>query len=352
MEIWHEHDPITREDFERKCLQTNTLGLVKGLLKRSDGWEECTNWIKDGEFNSTAFTEFVGDELIDSEVDIITSSEEEGEYRSEDSKIRLIEFLNTLKSTTGSYLKDWHLQQKISKQFYQLPTFLGHDWLNEYQHNTTDKSFGDGSDYRFVYLGSDKSSTPFHVDVFGSYSWSVNLIGIKEWWFTEPCEVSKLGMYPDQGIFIQKHLEIFSPPPNTDDGTVQELLVNTERGGSIRVLRFFQYPGDLVFVPSGWGHHVWNHGICLSVNHNWCNKHNIVSMTKVLVSEVSFVIRQLSDCRLQLEEEPGGFSAHCEWLLHNSSNWNIATWLSLLHFSARQHPKAAPIIQNCLELLT
>ena len=41
---------------------------------------------------------------------------------------------------------------------------------------------------RFVYIGPAGSWTPFHSDVFGSYSWSANIVGRKKWIFYPPGE--------------------------------------------------------------------------------------------------------------------------------------------------------------------
>ena len=48
------------------------------------------------------------------------------------------------------------------------------------------------NDYRFVFIGPKGSWTPFHSDVFGSYSWSANIVGKKKWVFFPPGEEHKL----------------------------------------------------------------------------------------------------------------------------------------------------------------
>lgn len=45
------------------------------------------------------------------------------------------------------------------------------------------------SDYRFTYVGPAGTFTPFHRDVFGSYSWSANVLGRKRWWLVKPRDV-------------------------------------------------------------------------------------------------------------------------------------------------------------------
>ena len=43
-------------------------------------------------------------------------------------------------------------------------------------------------DYRFVYMGPKGTWTPFHADVFRSFSWSANICGRKRWIFFPPGE--------------------------------------------------------------------------------------------------------------------------------------------------------------------
>ncbi|KAJ9461772.1 hypothetical protein DIPPA_53952 [Diplonema papillatum] len=101
----------------------------------------------------------------------------------------------------------------------------------------------------------------------------------------------------------------------------------------VSVIRFVQRPGDLVFVPSSWGHFVRNLTPCLSINHNWCNRHNALRMTRLLVSEVEYLHMSLADVRDLLEDQnraTGGYEPHLEWLLHNASSWNVSSWTALL----------------------
>ena len=98
------------------------------------------------------------------------------------------------------------------------PIFFQSDWLNEFWDSREDQE----DDYRFVYIGPKgswyvqyqisslkiidfKSSTnysignlilqfrtPFHADVFRSYSWSANICGKKKWIFFPPGKCSFL----------------------------------------------------------------------------------------------------------------------------------------------------------------
>ena len=84
------------------------------------------------------------------------------------------------------YLKDWNSQYNA----YTTPSYFCSDWLNEWWELKTDSEYR--NDYRFVYIGPKNSWTPFHADVFGSFSWSANIVGKKRWIFFPPGEEIKL----------------------------------------------------------------------------------------------------------------------------------------------------------------
>ena len=83
------------------------------------------------------------------------------------------------------YVKDWHLARWVSNNpamqpFYTTPHLFADDWLNYHYCTFTD------DDFRFVYLGIQGTFTPFHKDVYDSYSWSTNVVGRKLWTFWAP----------------------------------------------------------------------------------------------------------------------------------------------------------------------
>ena len=85
------------------------------------------------------------------------------------------------------YVRDWHLARWVShnptlRPFYTTPHLFADDWLNHHYCTFTD------DDFRFVYLGIQGTSTPFHKDVYDSYSWSTNVVGRKLWAFWAPAD--------------------------------------------------------------------------------------------------------------------------------------------------------------------
>lgn len=89
--------------------------------------------------------------------------------------------------------------------------------------------------------------TPFHVDVFTSFSWSVNICGEKRWILLEPGEENKLkdklGNLPYDISFLDDVNNNINIDYNFSD---------------IKYHIITQKAGEALFVPSGWYHQVRN----------------------------------------------------------------------------------------------
>ena len=100
-------------------------------------------------------------------------------------KMRMIDFVKKISEATENeeilYLKDWHLVKQFPNYHaYDVPLFFADDWINRYWDELS-KSDDKKDDYRFVYIGKKNSFTPLHCDVFRSFSWSSNVVGVKKW---------------------------------------------------------------------------------------------------------------------------------------------------------------------------
>ncbi|XP_047737301.1 2-oxoglutarate and iron-dependent oxygenase JMJD4 isoform X2 [Hyalella azteca] len=172
------------------------------------------------------------------------------------------------------YLKDWHFVRAYPEaKIYRTPIFFCSDWLNEFWEKREDSQ----DDYRFVYLGPKGSWTPFHADVFQSYSWSANVCGRKKWIFFPPGAEESL-----KDCMGSLPYDIAKSGQNLD---------------ALGALTVIQEPGETIFVPSGWHHQVWNLEDTLSINHNWINATNILQVWRQLLAELLKVEDAISDCR-------------------------------------------------------
>jgi hypothetical protein len=280
------------------------------------------------------------------------------------------------------YLKDWHWQQTVESlradgtPLYSVPTFLGEDWLNEFitwqraqaRHTPGDPNsgaaaasaganvFGSGDDYRFVYIGEadGKTFTPFHFDVFGSYSWSVNVKGFKEWYFVPWWNDEWKRIFHDFPPHRERPLDIRCTQTTADSSA------------SMRSIPFeviIQEPGDLVFVPSCYFHQVHNvsmpsskigcgesiqdnfspgapcataPNICISVNHNWCNEWNIELMLSLLSSDVERVIQLVDEEAVAALKRDGSWLETVEQILKSSGAWSLSAMDAMLEYKERQ----------------
>jgi hypothetical protein len=95
-------------------------------------------------------------------------------------------------------------------------------------------------DYRFTYAGPRGTYTPLHRDVYGSYSWSSNIVGRKRWWLIPP-----------------EHTDIVWTRKGGNE-VVFDLRELDEKLWKGKVLEVVQEAGETIFVPSGWYHQVEN----------------------------------------------------------------------------------------------
>ncbi|CAM4596401.1 unnamed protein product [Leuciscus chuanchicus] len=139
------------------------------------------------------------------------------------------------------YLKDWHMQRNFPEHnTYKNPIYFSSDWLNEYWDTS------EVDDYRFVYMGPKGSWTPFHADVFRSYSWSANICGRKKWLLYPPGQEEFL-----RDCHGNLAYDVTAP-------VLQDKGLYAQFEEACQPLEIIQEAGEIIFVPSGWHHQVYN----------------------------------------------------------------------------------------------
>lgn len=125
--------------------------------------------------------------------------------------------------------------------------------------------------------------------MFSSYSWSANVCGRKRWLIFPPGEEQtfkdSLGNLPYD--------------------ICKENLAET------KYFEVIQQPGEVIFVPSGWYHQVWNLDDTISINHNWVNGCNIEIMYDTLNSNLESIEKEIEDCKSMDD-----FKGHCQLMLN------------------------------------
>ncbi|CAH2043735.1 unnamed protein product [Thlaspi arvense] len=215
------------------------------------------------------------------------------------------------------YLKDWHFVKEYPDYTaYQTPRLFCDDWLNMYLDNYHIHENRDSSqkydqiscsDYRFVYMGGKGSWTPLHADVFRSYSWSANVCGKKRWLFLPPSQ-SHL-VYDRQAYLNNCVYNIFEGVNETKFPGFKETTW----------LECIQEPGEIIFVPSGWHHQVYNLEDTISINHNWLNAYNLSWVWDLLWRDYKDTEESIEDIR----DISDDFEALCQRNLAANTGMNL-----------------------------
>ncbi|XP_053677723.1 2-oxoglutarate and iron-dependent oxygenase JMJD4 homolog [Anopheles nili] len=302
---------ISYDYFFHRFMQCNRAVVVESV---ADEWECYKRWIDRTKVPPRLNVTYLKEKLLNVPVPVADCGKQH--YNTHEKiQLALFDFLNTwetegmndhqtspLEQRGRYYLKDWHLRsEKPEYSFYRTPDLFASDWLNEY---LVEKSI---DDYRFVYMGPKGTWTGFHADVFGSYSWSVNIFGRKLWYLLPPGEEQKL-------------LTSFK---NLPFSVTEEELKNA----GVNFFSIHQEPGEAVFIPSGWYHQVLNVEDAISVNHNWFNGCNVAIIWNNLRDALKDVCREIDDCR-----DMENFNEHCQLMLKASFGMDYTDFFSILSY--------------------
>ncbi|KAL7634103.1 UNVERIFIED_CONTAM: hypothetical protein RMT77_015431 [Armadillidium vulgare] len=286
---------ISYQFFFTNHLQTNKPCIFGSWL--TEKWPVTNLWVDDsGTPNCSYLSDSFGDSLVpisncdskyfNSQVKETLTLREYTNYYCQKQKGLKEECL---------YLKDWHFVRDFPNyKAYTTPAYFASDWLNEFWALRGDQV----DDYRFVYIGPKGSWTPFHADVFRSFSWSSNICGRKRWLFFPPSESDFLKDKYGEYVYDvnSQSLKDVSLYPNA----------HLSEGG----IEIIQERGETVFVPSNWFHQVWNLEDTISINHNWINGTNIEFV-------IDFIISTLKEVEESIKEfsETEGWVSQCQLIL-------------------------------------
>ncbi|XP_015515621.2 2-oxoglutarate and iron-dependent oxygenase JMJD4 [Neodiprion pinetum] len=216
------------------------------------------------------------------------------------------------------YLKDWHcVKNNPHIPIYNVPQYFASDWLNEYY--TEQEELND--DYMFIYMGPKGTWTPFHADVFSSYSWSANIVGKKRWLLFAP---------GDEESLRDKHGKLIYDITTSNELLNQTMYPNYDED-RLKRYEIIQQPGEIVFIPSGWHHQVWNLEDTISINHNWINACNVWNVWISLKKELCAVMREVEDCR-----DMDGWDDHCQLMLKASHGMDYVQFYKFLSFLSKK----------------
>lgn len=108
--------------------------------------------------------------------------------------------------------------------------------------------------------------------------------------------------------------------------SINESLLNEK---DVQFIEIIQKAGETVFVPSGWYHQVWNMADTISVNHNWFNACNVLTIWTEMESTYRNVIKEIADCC-----DMDDFEGHCQLMLNSVFGMNFEKFFEMLDIVA------------------
>ena len=338
--------------FFRQYLETNTPCLIraKSIMEK---WQSCSDWI-DSEKQIPNLDFFK--KLLDINEHTVPVSNCGQKYFNSQEKCDMsfesfLKYWNKPREDSELncfYLKDWHFVKEVPQyKPYQTPEYFSSDWLNEYlensnQNHSVTQDFKK-SDYKFVYIGPKGSWTPFHSDVFGSYSWSANVVGEKEWIFFPPGYEKFLIDSSSREVFY----DIYKVLPSDANLSLFDQQSFTYRGQKIIYYIVRQKQNEIIFVPSGWYHQVSNVENTISINHNWFNATNLENIWSSLCNEMKKVESEISDCKAGCKDL-NEWNIMCQNLLRHSHGMNVADFIDLCAFIAKRRIESLNFLKNSM----
>ncbi|KAI0232317.1 hypothetical protein L0F63_005403 [Massospora cicadina] len=168
-------------------------------------------------------------------------------------------------------------------------------------------------DHRFVYMGSPGTWTPFHTDV----------LNLRQFVQLEhqPVWDKEVVLYPPSEAFrwVSKLATCL------DLRTALALKEDFPQLADYKPIIVYQFPGETVFVPSGWGHQVINLSNTISINQNWSNGYNMKAILRCLNASLKEVQAAIADCKVTMLGS-FEFESHSQVLLKCHAGINHLIW--------------------------
>nr|BAK03160.1 predicted protein [Hordeum vulgare subsp. vulgare] len=319
-----EGQSLTYPEFVDRFMKPNLPVLLTGL---TSSWSSCEDWTLAGpDDRRRPNLPFFAQNFSSPRVQVADCSARE--YTDHKRlEMSMQEFVDhwVRNSNTGSnsghceasslYLKDWHFVKEYPDYVaYTTPPFFVDDWLNMYldshpMHRDSDIANHENevncADYRFVYIGAKGTWTPLHADVFCSYSWSANVCGRKLWLFLAPSQ---------SHLIFDRNLRSSVYDINEDVSEKQFPEFNKAEW-----IECIQEQNEIIFVPSGWYHQVYNLEDTISINHNWFNGYNLHWVWNLLHEDYKVAKEYIEDIR----DICGNFEALCQRNLAANTGMNF-----------------------------
>ncbi|CAI9607382.1 unnamed protein product [Staurois parvus] len=92
-----------------------------------------------------------------------------------------------------------------------------------------------------------------------------------------------------------------------------------------------QEAGEIIFVPSGWHHQVYNVIDTISINHNWVNGCNVTVMWRFLQKELTAVQREIAEWMDTMDN----WDQHCQVIMKSCTGIDYTEFYTFLKMIAQ-----------------
>jgi hypothetical protein len=205
-------------------------------------------------------------------------------------RMRLFDFL----AYCSSVNREKYLYVFDKKIFGTTPELLADYTVPEY---FTDDLFSlmddeDRPDYRWLLIGPHGSGTPLHTDPHRSSAWNSVISGCK-----------RVSLYPPEMI-----------PPGVDEELIDSDYYASDDAldwyrnrfptlvGGARPIECLVFPGETLFIPSGWWHCVLNIGLTVAITQNLCSHVTFPWVAEDISTKAGKNLRR--DFKVALAESP------------------------------------------------
>lgn len=155
--------------------------------------------------------------------------------------------------------RDTQRKRIMVKNLFDPPKFFKHDYMAYL-------AKADRPPWKWLLIGPENSGTALHVDPLGTSAWNKLLLGEKLWLLFPPETPSELLQLTQPDIHCEEACNwMISMYPRTQCNSWPQ---------EYKPLLAFQFPGDIMFVPSGWWHLVLNVKPSFAVTQNFVSQEN------------------------------------------------------------------------------
>lgn len=207
------------------------------------------------------------------------------------------QYLHNNKDENPLYLFDCKSDaMKVLKQEYKVPEIFQDDLFTVFNN----KKFNCRPDHAWIIMGSARSGSTFHKDPNSTSAWNAAIQGRKLWVMLPP-HITPPGVGTDE-----EQSEVTSPV------SVTEWVISGFFNDSTKIdecLIGITFPGECMYVPSGWWHTVINIDDSIAITQNFVPKSKLAQVLNFLKNKPKqisgFRLKEIKQCLACIAKDSG-----------------------------------------------